>query len=411
MKKNVLLIISQLHGGGAEKAIADLSTYLSEEFNVILVIFNNTHLPTNPHKGELLKIELPYSKNTDQNPFHKRLIRFIHLIKQLRKIKKERRIDVSISFLEASNFVNVLSGGREKLILSVRSHLSNEFNDNRRLRIFKPMIRFLYKKADHIVVPASLLKIDLHKKFGVPEQKISVIYNFIDKDYINDKKTASIPDHHEMIFKKPVLINVGRFSNPKAQWLLISLLKKAKAAFPSIQLVLLGEGNLKTKLLETAAQENLKIYQEGVSPSTALETYDVFLLGHLRNPYPYLNRSTLFIMSSIYEGFPNVIIEAMACSLPVVSSDCLSGPREILSPASNQMDSAKTVEFAEYGILTPSFNRINENSELYLNEAVKGISYILGSEENMRRYKTKSLKRVNDFQRQNIIPKWIELIR
>jgi glycosyltransferase involved in cell wall biosynthesis len=406
-KKNLLLIINQLYGGGAENAIANLSIYLSEYYNISIVIYNNTDHPPNLYKGELIKLQLPFNTNTDKNATYKRLIRFISLIKQLKKIKKERKTDVALSFMEASNFVNILSKRGEKTIVSVRSFLSNEFGDNRRLKIFAPLIRLLYNRADHIVIPASLVKTDLVKNFGVKANKIHLIYNFVDKDVINNKLSEPVPSHQEIIFRNhSVLINVGRFSNPKAQWLLISLLKKIKPDFPTARLVILGDGNLRPLLLETAANEQLNVYEEGISPVLADDNYDIYLLGHTKNPYPYLARASAFIMSSVYEGFPNVLIEAMACNLPVISSDCMSGPREILSPASDPHQLTKTTDYAEYGILTPSFDQVKET---YFAEASKAVGYILDKDNNAH-YRKKSAERINDFQRENIIRQWVQLI-
>lgn len=403
------MLVSQLHGGGAEKVIANLSVHLSDYYNIIIVVYNAIDKSDYPSSGELIKLKLPFDTDTSNNSFFKRLTRFIFLIKEVRKIKKRRNISASISFLEASNFVNILSSRREKLIIGVRSYLSHEFKDIPRLKIFKPLIRRLYNKADAIVVPSIVVKNDLQKNFNVSGKNSRVIYNFIDQKIIEALKVASIPNHHENIFRNhQVIINVGRLSNPKAQWLQLPLLKKVKSKFPSARLVILGDGPLTEKVLQVAEKEELKVYVEGITPPDQLYACDVFLLGQTKNPFPYLKRSTIFIMSSVYEGFPNVVIEAMASGLPVVSSDCLSGPREILSPSSNAFTRTDKVEFVEYGILTPVSEQNNEDK--FVLAAYEGVSDLLSDNRRMLHYKQQSMYRSNDYQRENIIKQWVDLI-
>lgn len=407
-----MLLINQLHGGGAQKVIANLSLYLSEAYNITLVIYNDIDKVVFAHKSELVKIKLPFDLNTHQNPSYKRFVRFISLIRQLRKLKKQKNIAVSISFLEASNIANVLSTKGEKLILSVRSYLSHEFSDHPRLKIFRTLIRMLYNKADHIVAPAQLIKTDLTNNFRVKTKKVSLVYNFIDKQEIEASKQQPIPKPLESIFRSQhVIINVGRITSPKAQWLLMPVLRKVKKSIPEAKLVILGEGPLTGKLIHTAHNEGLKVYQEGITSREAInDGFDVYLLGYIKNPYPYLCKSQLFIKSSIYEGFPNVIIEAMACGLPVISSDCSSGPREILSPSSDILSSTTAIEFAEYGILTPVYDAHRHNSEKYADAAHEAIIAVLCDEDKKQYYKRQSYKRAMDFERKIIMEQWIKLI-
>lgn len=224
-KKTVMLLINQLHGGGAQKVIANLSIFLSQSYKVVLVIYNDIEKIGFDYGGELITLKLPYAQDTHTNSFLKRLLRSRALISKLKKIKRQKQVDVSISFMEASNFANVLSRTGEKIILSVRSYLSHEFMDHARLKVFSRFIRLLYNRADHVVVPAQLVKNDLIDNFGVRSEKLSIVYNFTDKEIVERLKLEEIPHHHESIFRSPVLINVGRVTTSKAQWLLPSVLK------------------------------------------------------------------------------------------------------------------------------------------------------------------------------------------
>ncbi|MBL7699258.1 MAG: glycosyltransferase [Chitinophagaceae bacterium] len=412
MKKNVLLLVNQLHGGGAQKVVANMSKYLSEFYNITIAIYNDTDKVVFDYKGDLVKLNLPYASDTHNNPFFKRMLRSLSLLRQVRKLKKKRNIDATISFMEASNIINILARRKDVVIVSVRSYLSHEFADMPRLRVFSKFIRVLYNRADHVVAPAALVRRDLVENFGVSNRKVELIYNFTDISFANKSKEETLPAHHENIFHgKNVIINVGRMNFPKAQWLQPMILARVIRNIPQAKLVILGDGVLKEKIYETAKRENLKIYEEGVSaPGDAANDFDVYLLGFTRNPFPYLAKSTLFMKSSVYEGFPNVIIEAMSCGLPIISSDCASGPREIISPGSDINTSAKENEFAEYGVLTPVSGVNGVTEDQYAAFATDAIITLLSDPSKKSHYQQKSIERAKDFDVSSIINQWIQLI-
>ena len=411
-KKNLLLLVNQLHGGGAQKVVANLSIYLSEFYNITLVIYNDTDKVVFQYKGDMVKLRLPYAGNTHNNPLHKRVIRSLSLIRQVKKIKRSRNIDVTISFMEASNFINVLSRCRDKVIISVRSYLSYEFADMPRLKIFTFFIRLLYNKADHIVVPAKLLKSDLVDNFHVAERKIRVIYNFTDIHLIEDFKKATIPSHHEKIFStQPVIINIGRINFPKAQWLQPMILSRIIKSIPGIKWVILGDGTLKEKVYDSAIAEGLRVYDESTTNTeTPVDEFDIYFLGFTKNPFPYLSRSTLFLKSSYYEGFPNVLIEAMSCGLPVISSDCPSGPREILSPLTAITTKAIEIEYAEFGILTPVAGTEGVDEKSYAEKTAGAVIDLVTNREKYKHYSKQSLNRAFDFDVKKIVGDWRQLI-
>ena len=169
------------------------------------------------------------------------------------------------------------------------------------------MIQMAYNHCPHVVAVSKQVKDDLVNNFGVRQENISIINNFVNKDFILEKTKDHIDD---FIFdsKKKYILNVGRFSVQKAQWKLIKAfsiyLKKAKT---DVELILMGAGDFTEKLVELA--KKLKVLPK------------VHILPFNTNPYKYMARSHLFALSSIYEGFPIVLAEVSSLRIPFIGSE------------------------------------------------------------------------------------------
>lgn len=106
-----------------------------------------------------------------------------------------------------------------------------------------------------------------------------------------------------------------------------------------MKLAILGRGELEDYLKQLACEMDLE--------------KDVYFLGFQKNPFKFISKSKIYVFPSLYEGFPNALCEAMACGVTVISSDCKSGPREILAPETNIDGETKIIEYAKYGMLLP----------------------------------------------------------
>lgn len=410
-RKNILLLINQLHSGGAEKVAAGLSRELIAGYHVTLAIFNDFEKIDFPFAGELVKIQLPYSNDTRKNNILKRAARLYSLTRQLRRLKKQRNISVSLSFLEVSNIANILSSQKDRTIVSVRSYLSNEFRDDKRLKALRIFIRLLYNKSDRIIAPAAMIKTDLTLNFHVREDKTTVIYNYIDSELIEKLKTEPIePALLQIMQRFPVIANAGRMTNPKAQWLLPAVLKKLKERIPQAKLLILGDGPLKEKIVQEARNHVLNVVDFSRNKEASYEelsSADILFAGFRKNPYPYFAGCRAYIKSSVYEGFPNVLIEAMASGLPVVSSDCASGPREILAPDSDFNRRTSNPEYATWGILTGVYGENGLTQSTYAGQAAEALTTLLSDEQGRKEWSSRSTQRARDFQKETIIRQWI----
>jgi glycosyltransferase involved in cell wall biosynthesis len=394
MKKNIAIIIPQLAGGGAERVASNLSLYLPEDKYKKHIIVYDTEKMDYPYKGELLSINTKVSRN----PLSK-IKNYCTRIYKLKKIKRDYKIDISISLLTRTNIANILTKGNDKVIVSVRNYLTKS-STGFYGRINNILIKLLYNKADHVVAVSNIIKTDLVENFGINENKIQVIYNPYDIEKINRLAQEEIEEEFQEIFKCPTIITAGRLTKQKGQWHLIRSFKNVKKEIPNAKLVIIGQGELEDYLKQLAVDLNLE--------------KDIHFLGFRQNPFKYISRSKVYSFPSLYEGFPNTLCEAMICGVPVISSDCKSGPKEILSPDSDINKEVANLTYCKYGILVPVCEEelISSKVELTINEKVLAESTIklIKDIEISKMYSSLSVRRSNDFSYKKIISEWNRLL-
>ncbi|VDN46168.1 Glycosyltransferase involved in cell wall bisynthesis [Petrocella atlantisensis] len=332
--KHIAIIIPQIGTGGAEKVATILSNAFHNAGHKVYVIVNDDKIQDYAYSGELISLKSGASTNP--------LIKGMNLIQRLvktRKLKKVLAIDTSISMLNGSNILNLLSRGRGRTIVSVRNNM--EKNNRGLMGALNNMaMRHLYKKADKIVAVSQVICNDLVKKYGFDQKhQIMAIYNPYELAVIEKLSSDPMMDEELAIFTHPTVITAGRLDSQKGHWHLIRAFAEVKKVIKDAKLIILGKGELSGYLSQLA--KDLQI-----------ET-DVHFLGFQKNPYKYFEKASVFVLPSLYEGFPNALCEAMICGLPVIASDCISGPREILAPDTPLDTICTDTTYETYGILTP----------------------------------------------------------
>ncbi len=378
MKKRLSILIYSMEGDGAERVVSILIRELKDDFDIKLVLMHDRIDYEIPSEVEVILLD----NGEYQESGIKKLSKIPFLAYSYKEFCEKYEIDISLSFMNRPNYINILSksyGNEAICIVSERIAPSMEYGTNSlKDRTNRFLIKSLYPKADMIIPNSEGIKADLIENFSIPSSKIEVINNPIDLDRI--EKLKSEPCRFD--FSYFTFINIGRLHPQKNQKLLIEAFYMMNDE--DSRLIIIGEGELKEEL-ESFIEE--------------LELQDrVFLLGRDQNPFKYLSRSDAFVLSSDYEGFPNVILEALACNLPVISTDCKSGPREILSMqkgTSFYLESG--MELSKYGILTAV------SDVEALSEAMKRIK----EDEKLReKYRYMSSFRVKDFQKDKIVQKF-----
>ncbi|MDB4984650.1 MAG: glycosyl transferase family 1, partial [Patescibacteria group bacterium] len=299
-----------------------------------------------------------------------------------------------------ANVINVLSKGGEKTVLSVHTHISNSASfHNFSGRFYKTFIRFFYNRADAIVAVSEGVKQDLVESFGVSKDIIHVIYNPCDAEDIA-RQAAEPLGGFEFLKSFKVISNAGRLSEPKGQWHLIRIFSEIKKSRNDAKLVIMGDGDYKKYLIGLAQDLGLSIYDHSASQKLS-DSYDVYFLGFQKNVFKFIANSSLAVSTSIWEGFSLGILEAMACGVCAISTDCASGPREILAPGTDVKRQATVPEFAEFGILMPILDgkRKTAHDAITDSERQWGLTLdsLLSDSETRNRYATKGKERLGDF--------------
>jgi glycosyltransferase involved in cell wall biosynthesis len=385
---------------------------LEENYTIRIAVFDKID-KVYPHKGELIRIKVPFSGDPAANNRAVRAIRLWLLTRRLRKIKRRHKIDTTISFGEQANIINVLSGGRT--VLSVRTLLSTEMRSVPNMRVLRSFVKALYSRGDHIIVPSRVAGQDLEGNFSVPAEKIKVIYNYIDQERINRFAAESLgEDFLDLLFAQPVLLNVGRITPAKGQWLLLEMMPAIKERYPGFKLVIIGEAEkgakLKDQLLARAAELGLRVYDRAAQHVPSPDA-DIFLLGFQSNPYKFMRRSRVLLFPSAFEGFPNTLLEAMQTGLPVISADCQSGPREIMAPDSDLTVSTPKAEYTPYGILCPTLPtaEIQDGVEpRIIGEWLSALFAVVDDAALRQSFIDNGYRRVKDFDRESILQSWRE---
>ncbi len=229
--------------------------------------------------------------------------------------------DALLSAKTHANLVAILArkiaAVQTRIVVSERSTLSTVIQKSRkwRWRFVLPLLRMVYPQADRIVTVSQGVADDISSCIGVSQERITTIYNPILTEHINTQ--ATLPVSHPWFQEEgiPIILGVGRLVPAKDFPTLLKAFAHLRATLPA-RLVILGEGRERSTLEKLATELGIDS--------------DLSLPGFSDNPYAFMSRANAFVLSSMLEGLPNALIEALACGCPVVSTNCRSGPQEIL---------------------------------------------------------------------------------
>lgn len=315
----VLFLINSLAGGGAERVmlkLIDLSEHHYGRENLHLVLLDDE--PDQYIVPDWLTVHRLRSKRGLLSS----LMAFV-------RIRRQIRPDVVVSFLTRSNICNVLSRGPGRSLISERAYTSDH-HKGLRGAFSRMLLQYCYPRADRVVAVSHGIRADLCKNFGVKPDRITTIANPIDMEKVEVAALSLDP----VLPAQDFYLAMGRFIETKNFRMLLQAFAQAQTRR---DLVILGQGGQLAEL--QALAEGLGIGNR------------VHFAGFQRNPFAYLKSARAFLLPSNKEGFPNSLVEAMSLGIPVVSTNCQTGPSEILEDVEELR--LETVMVGKYGILVP----------------------------------------------------------
>ena len=305
-KPKVLVVLNSLHAGGAQKVTITLFNHLSQNYDVHYLVLDET-------EPDLQK-KIHRKASVTFLPKHRQRIRyrFFYMARFIRELKPNVIFSTMNKTNQAVLIAKKMSFKKVPVIVREANYLSLKYPDMGFIR--KGLLKYLYNRvADKVMIISEEIGDDLHENYGIKKEKMYLINNPIDLSRIQRKKQSDVEVFNKERFN---LLAVGRLVEQKNYLHLVKTMVKVKASIPKAHLTLLGAGPLKKELKKEIQRLDL--------------AQNVTLKGHVSNPYPYYDQADVFILSSLWEGFPNALLEAMATQTCVLSYDCPSGPKEIL---------------------------------------------------------------------------------
>jgi glycosyltransferase involved in cell wall biosynthesis len=303
------LYLPSLRGGGAERAMVTKANGFADRglhVDLVLATANGPYLDEVGFRVRIVDMGTKRVASTLPG-----LIRYLRC----------ERPDAMLSALDHANVIALLARDlarvHTRMVVTVRTTVSSFVKQGRpsRQRYVLLLMKLLYNRADAIVAVSSGVADDLALVLGLPRSRVRVVYNPVVTPALRDLASASVEHPWLVPEKLPLIIAVGRLTAAKDYPTLLKAFAKVRDK-RDCRLIILGEGELRESL------ESL-VDELGISESVQFP-------GFVDNPFAWMARASLFVLSSAWEGLPNVLIQAMACGLPVVSTDCPSGPYEIL---------------------------------------------------------------------------------
>lgn len=305
----IALFVLSLEGGGAERVMATLARAFAERghpVDLVLGVAAGPHLAQVPASVRIIELNAP---------------RALRAVTPLRRYLDRERPAALLSTLSHANIAAVwaraLASHRPRLVVREANSLTaiDRARPDLRDRVLPRLVRASYPHADAIVAVSAGVASSVAQVTGLPVERITVIHNPTIAPELA-ARDASAPDHPWFTpGAPPVVLGIGRLTEQKDFETLLRAFALVRQQRP-VRLMILGEGERRPAL--TALAGELGVAAE------------VDLHGFVASPYPYLANAALFVLSSAWEGLPNALIEALAVGCPIVSTDCPSGPREIL---------------------------------------------------------------------------------
>ena len=374
-KKYLMLMVPMLHQGGFERVCVKTARLLQEYYNVCILIFSSKDINYDVTGLDVVDIDVPSEKGLVNKVFN-----VLKRVRKVRRIKKERNIDICYSFGSSANYVNTLSRAGERVLTGLRCQ--TDLESPRQVKLF-------CRRSDQVLSCSKEIVRQLLSDFKY--DRSTYIYNPLDIQDIQNRAGETPDDYPFLGDDIKVFSCSARNDYIKGIWHLVKAFSLVQYKHPEARLIVLGAGNWER-------------YKE---MAKALKIKDkVAFTGVKKNPFPYVAASDVYVCSSNHEGFPNAVLEAMALKKPVISADCKTGPREILLSDSEYEDLIKEIPDGssidkpiqgEFGILVPDMDQEENFDPEYITEGERMLASemerILDDAQLLKKYSDKAYER------------------
>ena len=372
-REKLLLISPMLHQGGFERVCITTARLLKPYYDVSIVIFDDADIAFDIRGLSIINIHLGVRNG--------KLAKITNLMRRavrVRKLKQRMKPVIAYSFGPSANMVNALSKtSLTRVFLGLRGY--QDVAD-------APKMKLYVRKADRIICCSKEIEAIVQEKYGYLQT--ATLYNPYDAEGITElskEKVTDLPWKMEDEDRPRILIGVGRDDPVKGFWHLIKAFYLVQKEIPQMRLIIMGDGSFEqAKSLVSELQLEQKVYFPGVR----------------KNPYKYLAASEMFLLSSYTEGFPNVLVEAMILGRPLISTDCRTGPAEIL-------------EHGKYGILVPDMGDTEDYSGDTISEKetcfAEKIIEVLKDSERQKELSELERKRAGEFDYDSYVDNLLKL--
>lgn len=372
-KEKLLLISPMLHQGGFERVCITTARLLKPYYDVSIVIFDDADIAFDIRGLSIINIHLGVRNG--------KLAKMTNLMRRavrVRKLKQRMKPVIAYSFGPSANMVNALSKtSLTRVFLGLRGY--QDVADD-------PKMKLYVRKADRIICCSKEIEAIVQEKYGYLQT--ATLYNPYDAEGITElskEKVTDLPWKMEDEDRPRILIGVGRDDPIKGFWHLIKAFYLVQKEIPQMRLIIMGDGSFEqAKSLVSELQLEQKVYFPGVR----------------KNPYKYLAASEMFLLSSYTEGFPNVLVEAMILGRPLISTDCRTGPAEIL-------------DHGKYGILVPDMGDTEDYSGDTISEKetcfAEKIIEVLKDSERQKELSELERKRAGEFDYDSYVDNLLKL--
>lgn len=352
--KKLLLIVPSLHQGGLEKVCAATARLMQPYFDVQIAIFDSRNVAYDIKGIPVADLRLPSRPG--------KVGKVINVLKRglkLRRIKKKEQIDIAYSFGPTANLANIASGGKAKKWLGIRSYM--DMGNPRQIRLFCAC-------GERVVCCSDTICREVQEKYRCTKAvTLNNPFDMQEVKALSEQEEAQLPWDEGRI-----LISMGREDKVKGFWHLIKAFALVHGKLPDTKLMIIGKGDFAP-------------YKE-LAHGLGIDS-EVYFTGLKKNPYPYLKKGALYVLTSYYEGFPNAMVEAMSMGLPVIATDCMTGPKEILED--------------RYGVLIPNMSREEDFEPAHITEEDKNlaqeITELLEDKEKVSYYRKMALQRAGEY--------------